>query len=248
MACFTFVEMEHNMNEQDSIAENLKEIHHRIESACQKANRSTQDVKLLMATKTVSPERIRMAVACGEHLIGENKVQEYDQKFEATKDLDVERHFIGHLQTNKVKDVLKYVSCIESVDRLSLIEKLDSRLQQEGRSIDIFMEVNTSGEESKSGTNPTEAIALLKTIQKYDTLTIKGLMTIGMPSEEEQIVRSCFQTLQKIKSEGQQLGLLPAICEMSMGMSHDLDWAIQEGSTIVRVGSAIFGKRDYSSK
>lgn len=162
------------------------------------------------------------------------------------KDLSIERHFIGHLQTNKVKDVIKYVTCIESVDRIELVEKLDQRLQYEGKSMDIYLEVNTSAEDSKSGVEPDQAIQLLKTIRQYDTIHVKGLMTIGLPSDDPEAIRPCFRTLVDIRNKGQEAGVLPDLCELSMGMSHDMETAIEEGSTIIRIGSAIFGNRNYT--
>ena len=233
------------MEDLNLIKHNLEKIHQRMEMACKRANRPKEDVRLLMATKTVSAERIQLAVNLGEKLIGENKVQEYTEKWDIVQNLEVERHFIGHLQTNKVKEVIKYVSCIESVDRIDLIEKLDQRLQYEGKKINIYLEVNTSNEDSKSGVEPEYAIELLRKIKDYDTLSIKGLMTIGLPSDNAEDIRPCFRTLVDIRNKGQQAGLLPDLCELSMGMSHDLEIAIEEGSTIVRVGSAIFGNRQY---
>lgn len=234
------------MDDLTLIKENLSRIHARMESACKRVDRNPENVRLLMATKTVSAERIKLAIGLGEHLIGENKVQEYTEKWDELKDIDVERHFIGHLQTNKVKDITKYVTCIESIDRIELVEKLDQRLQYEGKSMDIYLEVNTSNEDSKSGIAPESAIQLLHKIKTYDTLRIKGLMTIGLPSDDAEEIRPCFKTLVAIRDKGQDAGLLPDLCELSMGMSHDLETAIEEGSTIIRVGSAIFGNRNYN--
>ncbi|WP_447640290.1 MULTISPECIES: YggS family pyridoxal phosphate-dependent enzyme [Chitinophagaceae] len=234
------------MDDLTLIKENLSRIHARMESACKRVDRNPENVRLLMATKTVSAERIKLAIGLGEHLIGENKVQEYTEKWDELKDIDVERHFIGHLQTNKVKDITKYVTCIESIDRIELVEKLDQRLQYEGKSMDIYLEVNTSNEDSKSGIAPESAIQLLHKIKTYDTLRIKGLMTIGLPSDDAEEIRPCFKTLVAIRDKGKDAGLLPDLCELSMGMSHDLETAIEEGSTIIRVGSAIFGNRNYN--
>lgn len=233
------------MTEQQEISFALQTIHTRINNACKKAGRNPDEVRLLLATKTVPPEKIRMAVEAGETLIGENRVQEYTEKFDAIKDLPCERHFIGHLQTNKIKEVLKYVSCIQSVDRIDLAEKLDARLQHEGRSIDIFVEINTSFEESKSGVEPDKAFDLIKRINQLDTLQIKGLMTIGLLSDEELPVKKSYRLLRELRDEAIAEGLLPANAnELSMGMSNDLEWAIEEGATTVRVGSAVFGKRN----
>lgn len=232
------------MTEQQEILSALQTIHTRINNACKKAGRGADEVRLLLATKTVPPEKIRMAVEAGETLIGENRVQEYTEKFDAIKDLPCERHFIGHLQTNKIKEVLKYVSCIQSVDRIDLAEKLDARLQHEGRSIDIFVEVNTSFEESKSGIEPAKAFDLIKRINRLGTLKIKGLMTIGLLSEDELLVKKSYRLLRELRDEAIAKGLLAVDSdELSMGMSNDLEWAVEEGATMVRVGSAVFGKR-----
>lgn len=217
-----------------------------MEAACRKANRDVDDVRLLLATKTVPAERIAFALECGETLIGENKVQELKEKNEALRPYNYESHFIGHLQTNKIKDVLRYVTCIESVDRLDVARKLDQRLQSEGRSIDILVQVNTSSEESKFGIDPADAIPFVREIAKYDTLAIKGLMTIGLFSAEEEKVRRCFRILSNIRQQAVEEGIPHVeMRELSMGMSGDLEIAIEEGATIVRVGTAIFGQRIY---
>lgn len=230
----------------ETIKNNLSVLHQRILFACQRANRTVDDVRLLLATKTVSAERIAMAVECGETLLGENKVQELKEKDEVLRAYDCERHFIGHLQTNKIKEVLRYVTCIESVDRLDLAQKLDQRLQFEGRSIDIFVQVNTSYEDSKFGLDPTKVIPFVKEISKYDTLNIKGLMTIGLFSAEEEKVRKCFKLLKNIQQQIIDENIANVeMKHLSMGMSGDLEVAIEEGATIVRVGTAIFGERIY---
>lgn len=228
------------------IRENLSVVHERIKVACLKAGRNPQEVSLLLATKTVSSENIKIALQSGETLIGENKVQELKEKYNALKDTPHQAHFIGHLQTNKIKDVLKYADCIQSVDRTELVEKLDARLQREGRKADILIQVNTSFEESKFGIAPQEAVSFAKIVSQYDTLQVKGLMTIGLFSAEQEQVRKCFQLLKRLQQ--QIIGLnLPhfELNHLSMGMSHDLETAIEEGATMVRVGTAIFGTRIY---
>lgn len=225
------------------IAHNLTVIHQRMANACVKSGRSVDSVRLLLATKTVPEEKLRFAVQSGELLLGENKVQDGSRMAASIADLPVEWHFIGHLQTNKVKDVLRWASCIESVDRVDLVEKLDQRLQFEQRQTDLYMQVNTSYEPSKFGVSPESAVALLKEIIKYDTLRLKGLMTIGVFSGETEKVRACFRTLRGIRDEALQMGY--DSLELSMGMSGDLEIAIEEGATIVRVGTAVFGPRIY---
>lgn len=231
---------------KSSIQHNLEVIQQRIHHACQLVDRNPKDVKLLLATKTVDADRIKEAISFGYPLIGENKVQEFKQKYEKLQHVPHQSHFIGHLQTNKIKDVLKYVQCIQTVDRIDLAEKLDKRLQSEGRTMDILMQVNTSHEDSKFGVSPSDAIDLIKSISKFDTLQVKGLMTIGKFSAQENEVRPCFQILKNLQIQIQDLGL-PNVTmqELSMGMSGDLEWAIEEGATIIRLGTAIFGPRIY---
>lgn len=230
----------------NNIQKNIATLNKRIEHVCAKAGRDVGSAKLLLATKTVPAEVIKQALIFNNNLIGENKIQELSQKYPLLKDDNVAFHFIGHLQTNKVKDVLKYASCIQSVDRLELVQKLDLRLQHEGKSIDILLQVNTSYEESKFGVSPKKAVALAKEISKYDTLKVKGLMTIGLFSAEQERVRKCFRLLAQLKAEIASIALPNFdMQELSMGMSGDLETAIEEGATIVRVGTAIFGSRIY---
>lgn len=227
----------------EEITSNLSIIHSRIDIACEKSGRNPNEVKLLLATKTVSPKNIRKALEAGEFLIGENKVQELKEKFEALKEVPHESHFIGHLQSNKIKDVVKYVQCIQSIDRMSLAQKLQKRMEFEDRTMDIFIQVNTSYEESKFGAAPEYAIPFAKEVSQMDRLKIKGLMTIGLFSAEDEKVRKCFQLLKGIQKQLRDLDI--SAIELSMGMSGDLETAIEEGSTMVRVGTAVFGKRQY---
>ncbi|KVV15456.1 YggS family pyridoxal phosphate-dependent enzyme [Flavobacterium sp. TAB 87] len=224
---------------------NLKNILQRIDAACLKSNRDAATVRLLMATKTVSADRIKVAVEAGQSLIGENRVQEIKEKFEELQSVMHEKHFIGHLQTNKIKDILKYnVTCIQSVDRIDLAQKLHQRLLHENKTIDILIQVNTSNEESKFGVHPDSAIELIQQVAQLETMKIKGLMTIGLFSAENDKVRTCFQLLKSIQTETIALHIPNVeMKELSMGMSGDLEIAIEEGATIVRVGTAIFGQR-----
>ncbi len=232
--------------ERETILANLGHIHRRIERACRQAGRSSQNVRLLLATKTVPAEKIQIALEAGETLIGENKAQEAQGKFETLREAGAEWHFIGHLQTNKVKDVLKFATLVQSVDRMELVEKLDQRLQFEGRSLDILVQVNTSYEESKFGIAPEKALAFVREVARYDTLRIKGLMTIGLLSSEGDQVRKGFRLLSSLREQIALKGI-PGVemRELSMGMSADLEMAVAEGATMVRVGTAIFGPRRY---
>lgn len=231
----------------ENIIHNLNVILKRIENACINAGRNPKEVKLLMATKTVSADRIKIALQTGQTLIAENKVQEVKEKYEDLKNIPHTSHFIGHLQTNKIKDILKYgVQCVQSVDRLDLAEKLHQKLLAEEREMDILIQVNTSNEESKFGVSPENTLDLVKEISTLSTLKIKGLMTIGLFSSDEERVRTCFQLLKNLQQKITNLNLPNVeMKELSMGMSGDLEIAIQEGATIVRVGTAIFGERIY---
>lgn len=230
-----------------SILKNLEIIQSRIHSACEKSNRSSDEVKLLLATKTVPAQRIKTALNAGYTLIAENRVQELKEKYEDLKDTPHTNHFIGHLQTNKIKDVLRCeVSCIESLDRYDLAEKLHQRLVSQNKTMEVFIQVNTSGEESKFGVHPDDAVMLVEKVSQLNTLKIKGLMTIGLFSDDEQKVRKCFRLLRQIQQQIIDLQI-PSVemKELSMGMSGDLEIAIEEGATIVRVGTDIFGERIY---
>lgn len=229
---------------KEMIISNLKEVHDRIEAACKLSGRNPLDVQLLLATKTVPADKIRISIEAGENLIGENKMQELRDKDLGLKELNVERHFIGHLQTNKIKDVLKYVSCIQSLDRLNLAQELDKQLQKERRNLDVFIQVNTSFEESKFGLKPDEVISFIREMNHYGTLKIKGLMTIGLLDVEKEKMQPSLRLLREIRDEIYK-AKIEGISELklSMGMSQDLELAIAEGSNMVRIGTSIFGNR-----
>lgn len=230
------------MNE---ILNNLSHIRERINNACRETGRDPGEVQLLLATKTVPAEKIRIALQAGQTLIAENKVQELKEKYEALKEMPHTSHFIGHLQTNKIKDLLKYdVSCVQSLDRFDLAEKLQQRLKAQNKTLDVLIQVNTSNEESKFGTSPDKAIDLVKQVAQLDTLKIKGLMTIGLFSADAGKIRECFRRLKDIQQKIIALEI-PGVemKELSMGMSGDLEIAVAEGATLVRVGTAVFGQR-----
>lgn len=232
---------------KEDILHNLKVINTRIQNACEKAGRSPDEVKLLLATKTVSAERIKIALENGQILIAENKVQELKEKYEELRKTPHNNHFIGHLQTNKIKDILKYdVTCVQSLDRLELAEKLHQKLSAENKTLEVLIQVNTSNEDSKFGVDPNEAIELTRKVSEFPTLRIKGLMTIGLFSAETEKVRLCFKILKKLQQEIIRENIPNVeMYELSMGMSGDLETAIEEGATIVRVGTAVFGARIY---
>jgi pyridoxal phosphate enzyme (YggS family) len=236
-------------NEKNRITTRINAIYKRTRNACTASNRDPATVRLLLATKTVPAGKIRIAIQAGATLAGENKVQELREKAPALTDLNYEQHFIGHLQTNKVKEVLRYVSCIQSVDRITLVQELDKYLLAAGRSMDILVQVNTSYEQSKFGLVPEAVPDFIRQVARYDTLNIKGLMTIGLFDTDAEKVRPSFHLLKKLQDEVTDLDInRVSMQELSMGMSDDLETAIEEGATMVRVGTAIFGQRIYTDQ
>jgi len=232
------------MDGADEIRSNIARVRQRIESACERAGRDPGSVRLLLATKTVPPERVRIAIEAGQTLVAENRVQEVRPKFEALADLEYERHFIGHLQSNKINALVPYVSCIQTLDRPSLARKLQKRLEREGETREVLIQVNTSGEETKAGVEPGELAPFVREVARLDALEIKGLMTIGLNAPDPEDARESLAALRLLAEEVRQLDLDGVeMKELSMGMTADLEVAVEEGSTIVRVGSAIFGSR-----
>ena len=224
---------------------NLAAVQARIEAACQRAGRDPASVRLLPVSKTVDETRIRMAYAAGARFLGENKVQEAFGKWEAMQDLpDLKWAVIGHLQTNKAKVVARFASEFQALDSLRVAEALDRRLQAEGRGLDVFVQVNTSGEPSKFGLAPDEVAAFIQQLPAFSALRVRGLMTLALFSDDAVRVRQCFVLLRTLRDRLRQSA--PAgvgLDELSMGMSGDYEIAIEEGATVVRVGQAIFGAR-----
>lgn len=230
--------------EAELIRQRLTGTKERIEAAARAAGRDPAEVRLLLATKTVPPEKVRVAIEAGADLVGENRVQEVRPKYEALADLEYERHFIGHLQSNKVNALVPYVSCIESLDRLSLADRLQKRLEREGETREVLIQVNTSGEESKFGIDPAGAIEFVREVASRDALRVRGLMTIGLFAEDPEASRPSLRALRDTAERVREEAIAGVeMAELSMGMSGDLEVAIEEGATIVRVGSAVFGER-----
>lgn len=225
---------------------NLSAVHERMINACKRVNRDPSTVQLLPVSKTFDEVSIRLAHAAGCKTLGENKVQEAYKKWELLKDLD-DLHWsvIGHLQTNKAKFVARFAAEFQALDSLHLAEELDRRLQREGRVLDVFVQVNTSGEKSKYGLPPQEVAGFLKKLPAFSSLRVKGFMTLAIFSDDQIRIRKCFSELRNIRERMRQespLGL--ELNELSMGMSGDFEIAIEEGSTQIRVGQAIFGSRN----
>ncbi|MGO1261586.1 MAG: YggS family pyridoxal phosphate-dependent enzyme [Brevibacterium aurantiacum] len=223
---------------------NLAEVNRRIESAAVRVGRDAAEVELLPVSKTVPQERIRQAVAAGCHKLGENKVQEAFRKSGEMADLDIDWAVIGHLQSNKARDVAKFASEFQALDRLKVAAALDRRLQAAGRSLDVYVQFNTSAEESKFGMPPEELPGFLRELPQFSALKVQGLMTLAIFSSDIARVRTCFQRLRTLRDQAQDTN--PELIgrgSLSMGMSGDYEVAIEEGANCVRVGQAIFGKR-----
>lgn len=228
---------------ESDIAANINKIKQRIAAACMRAGRDPQSVKLMAVTKTVPIERILQAVDAGITLLGENYVQEAREKYELLNGR-AQMHLIGHLQTNKAKYAVRLFDCIHSVDRLELAQELDRRAKAAGRKIDILMEVNVSGEQTKNGIPAGQAMELVHRIAGMENLSVRGLMTMAPYSDNPETARPYFQAL-RILSNDLARAEIPGVQmeELSMGMTDDFEVAIEEGATIVRIGRAIFGER-----
>ena len=227
------------------LGHNLAEVQARIEAACRRVGRDPAGVRLLPVSKTRDEATLRLAHAAGCRMLGENKPQEMYRKWEALADLDDLRwSAIGHLQTNKAKLVARCASEFQALDGLRVAEALERRLQVEGRALDVYVQVNTSGEASKYGLAPEEVAAFLHQLPAFPALRVRGLMTLALLSDDNTRVRECFVLLRQLRDRlRQQAPDGIGLDELSMGMSGDYELAIEEGATVVRVGQAIFGAR-----
>jgi len=224
---------------------NLAQVRARIDAACRRVGRDPATVRLLPVSKTQPEARLRLAHAAGCRMLAENKVQEAHLKWQGMQDLaDLQWSVIGHLQTNKAQRVARFAAEFQALDSLRVAEALDRRLHVEGRSLDVFVQVNTSGEASKYGLAPDDAQAFVRALPAFTALRVRGLMTLALFSSEAERVRHCFALLRRLRDRLRQDA--PAgvgLDELSMGMSGDFEIAIEEGATVVRVGQAIFGAR-----
>lgn len=229
------------------IRRNLDAVRLRITQACARAGRDPADVRLLPVSKTVEEHRIRLAYEAGCRAFGENKVQEARAKAEAMADLDIRWSVIGHLQTNKAKYVARFAHEFQALDSLRVAEALDRRLQIEGRAMDVFVQVNSSGEASKYGLAPDAVLPFARELAAFTALKVRGVMTLAVFSDDTDRVRRCFVMTREIRDRLRQEapgGL--SFDDLSMGMSGDFEIAIEEGATVVRVGQSIFGARPTS--
>jgi pyridoxal phosphate enzyme (YggS family) len=226
------------------IAANLASIRHEIAAACERCGRDPVTVQLVAVSKTHPAARVREALAAGQTVFGESYVQEFLAKAGAVG-APVAWHFIGHLQSNKVRSLAGKVALIHSVDRLSLAQEIDRQWRMHGTRAEILVEVNLGGEASKSGIGQAELVPLLQSIATLPNLAVRGLMTLPPYLDDPEAVRPFFCRLRELAREVDALAL-PGVsmAELSMGMSHDFMVAIEEGATLVRIGTAIFGERD----
>lgn len=225
---------------------NYSEIIARAEAAALKSDRKFEDIRIIAVSKTHPKEILGNASNAGIRVFGENYVQELEEKynyFSANK--EIEWHFIGHLQRNKAKYIAPFVSYIHTVDSVKLLEELDKRAEENNRILKILLQVNTSGETSKYGCEPEQTIELAENAQNYKHLQLKGLMTIGTFTDSEQQQRKEFSQLRTLLEDINSKLPSLKLTELSMGMTHDFETAIDEGATMIRVGTAIFGERDY---
>ena len=231
--------------ESAQLQANLDAIRSRIDGACRAAGRDPDEVRLLPVTKTVGADRLRIAHALGLRQFGENKVQEALGKSEALADLpDLRWVLIGHLQTNKAKYAARFADEFQALDSLRVAQALDAQLQSRGRAIDVLVQVNTSGEDTKFGLAPDEVPGFVRQLPAFSSLRVRGLMTLALFSDDAARVRPCFVRLRELRDRLRQEapdGI--AMDDLSMGMSGDFELAIAEGATTVRVGTALFGSR-----
>lgn len=231
-----------------TIKENLDNVLSRIKTAAEKSGRKAEDIKLIAVTKTVDVERIKSVYEYGILDMGENRVQELLDKYDKL-DSSCRWHLIGHLQTNKVKYIIDKVDLIHSVDSIELAKEINSRAAKLGKKMNILMQVNVSGEESKFGMSPQEVDEFIKIVSEFSNISLRGMMTIAPYAENPEDIRYVFKKLYDIFIDTKQKKLDNVTMEyLSMGMSNDFEVAIEEGANIVRIGTGIFGKRDYSKK
>ncbi len=231
------------------MAGRLADIRRRMAQACARAGRDPADVALLPVSKTFEPDIIRAAAALGLRRFGENKTQEIRRKAEPLADLGLQWVMIGHLQTNKAKDAARDAAEVQSLDRLELAQALQRRLEPLDRTLDVLVQVKTSPEPGKAGLPPAELDGFLRAVaRECPSLRVQGLMTMAVNSDDESAVRACFAQLRQLRDRMREEAIAGVTLDrLSMGMSGDYELAIEEGATEVRIGSALFGARDYGA-
>ena len=228
------------------LRENLQEVEEKIQSACRRAGRNRSEVTLVAVSKTKPAATLQEAYYLGVRVFGENKVQEIREKYQVLPK-DIEWHMIGHLQTNKVKYIVDKVRLIHSVDSLRLAEVIEKEAEKQDRIVDILLEVNVAEEESKFGLKTAEVLPLAEKLTALSHIRLRGLMTIAPFVENPEKNRAIFANLHKLYVDIKEKNIdNGTVSILSMGMTNDYEVAIEEGATMVRVGTGIFGARDYS--
>ena len=226
------------------VAENIKILRKRIEQACKKCGRNSDEVQIIAVTKTFPVELIKEAIEAGQIDFGENYVQELQEKRKTLAEKKINWHFIGHLQSNKVKYLSEYIYLIHSVDNLNLGKEISKRAERCNRIQDVLVEVHTTDEATKFGVQPENAVTLIKELSRLTHLRVCGLMTMGPFSDNSNDSRSSFRCIADLKKQIEAEGIINVqMRHLSMGMTHDFEVAIEEGATLIRIGTAIFGRR-----
>ncbi|MBI4179117.1 YggS family pyridoxal phosphate-dependent enzyme [bacterium] len=226
------------------ISRNIATLRQRIRAACERAGRRAEDVRCVAVSKGQAAESIRLAVQAGMTDIGENRVQEAVKKSGELRDLGIRWHLVGSLQTNKVRQALKLFTMIQSLDGRDLATALQAECEKQDRSVDVLLQVEPTGESSKHGVKPEQIEDCLNWIQPFDRLRLRGLMAIGPNTDDPAAIRACFREMARLFRQIRKEGRGGEKFDMlSMGMSSDYELAIEEGATLVRVGTAIFGPR-----
>jgi len=231
------------MDLKTQIKENYLKIIDRVYKACEKSRRKPEEIKILGAAKRQSPEKIKLAFELGVKLIGENYVQEAEKKILALKELPIEWHFIGRLQINKVKRAITLFSLIQTLDRINLAQEIQKQAEKRNLVVPVFIEVNVGKEPTKGGVEPEKLEEFIEEIKKFNRIKVKGLMCLPPYEENPEKVRPYFKKMREIFEKVKPY-MNSEFKELSMGTSNDFHIAIEEGATIIRIGEALFGKRN----
>lgn len=232
-----------------SIKENIDNILIRVDSTCKKTGRNPKDITVIAVSKTVDSQRAKEAVEAGINNLGENRVQELVKKYEELKCTDVKWHMIGHLQKNKVKYIIDKTVLIHSVESLELAEEINKRAKKNNLTVNVLIELNIGEEESKFGINEESVYDFIKSMEKFENIRVMGLMTVAPFCENPEDVRWVFKKMKNIYDKISTMKLINVEMKyLSMGMTNDFEIAIEEGSNIIRIGTAIFGARKYKEE
>lgn len=232
---------------QEDICKNIERIKKRIEKACERSGRNPEDIRIVAVSKTKPVDFILKAMECGHLLFGENRMKELEEKMAQIDDNTVSWHMIGNLQTNKIKYIADRVNYIHSVEKVKQLDEIQKRAANADRIINCLIQVNISNEKQKGGCKPEKLSPILEQAGNYPNIQIKGLMGMAEFTEDAERIRLQFRLLKKLRDEHQSLNSKNIeLKELSMGMSNDFEIAVEEGATLLRIGSAIFGERNYN--